>query len=158
VRNVSYIFLPLLAFASAGVSAASPVLTVVQKPEYPAPGQDFSYPPGLLVQVCSDGAIYRALGFANVGKSAVSGRISGATLDHLRGNLASTWFAGARKKCTSGPTPFHVPTAVIEIASDTFECDIFPGSGATELLEKLVWSLPIEVPAPATIQPFKFCS
>ena len=126
--------------------AASPLLTVMQHPEYPMPGKEFSYPPGLLAEICSDGRIYRALGAANVGKSAVEGTLSDSTLQSLRGALVGTWFYAMRGKCTSDPVPFHVAAVRIGLAQDTFECSVFQGSGATELLDRLVWALQIVAP------------
>src|SRR5690349_10437730 len=108
--------------------AAAPLITVYQQPDYPVPGQGFSYPPGMLFSVCADGRAFRALSYYDVGGSGLSGTISQLNLEKLKAELETKWLAPVRAECKARGVALDTPSLRIEApASSTLgeiECSL----------------------------------
>ena len=130
----------LLASSICGTSfaIASPVVVVFQLPDYPLPGQAFSFPGGVLFSVCSNGRAYRALSSTSVGSEGVIGSIANEVVAELRAALLSL-----RAECEAHPAGFDQPSWRIEAMSgqtiDVFECSLFPKGAALSRFESMVW-------------------
>jgi hypothetical protein len=150
VRNVSlYIFFLLTALASESCLAASPLLAVYQKSEYPAPGNSYSYPPGLLFEVCADGSIYRALGHTK-GSGPEQGSMSKSALKGFRAGLESEWLAPVRAECKArGVTVDAAYLRIEAVSGEEFECSLYEEGEALKQFESKFSALQLENSQPA---------
>jgi len=138
----------LAAIASGACLAASPLIVVFQQPDYPAPGQPFAYPGGVLFSVCSDGRAYRALSNADVGSSAMAGTISKGALEDLRAYLSAV-----RAECEAHGVALDTPSLRVEAmlgeVHEVFECSLYQEGEALKSFESLIWRVELLNTAPA---------
>ncbi len=132
---------------------ASSVLAVYQLPEYPGPGQSYQYPPGLLFEVCSDGAVYRKLGPVD---GAEQGSISKTALSGFQATLEYRWLTPVRTECKS----VAVDSASIRIESisgPTIECSLYQPPAALKHFQSRISEFLIDNSRPAALRLRSIC-
>ena len=124
-------------FANSRSLAGSSLLAVYQEPEYPAPGQSYAYPPGLLFEVCTDGSTYRS---SNGG--AERGTASESVLRGLQTNIEKEWLGSLRAECRARGVVVDMASIRVEpSAGDWFQCTLYDEGEALKQFEARIAAL-----------------
>ncbi|MEZ5462149.1 hypothetical protein [Dokdonella sp.] len=133
----------LISICSTSCLAASTIVSVAQVSEYPRPGKVSSYPPGLLFEVCTSGAVFRAFGEGSPSR-AEKGVLEKSALKDFRTVLEKEWLAPLRAECKARGIIVDAASIRIKAASGEFDCSRYNEGEALKGFESKIWSLELK--------------